>query len=81
MNGDKIYAVNKRQTVSFNPLKNELVRSHDYLDKSFERTLTVSIGYVRNVIKRTQANLRKISFKILNKTEVIFQATENSIKY
>ena len=58
-----------------------LVRSYDYLDKSIERILTVSIGYVRNVIKRTQANLRKISFKILNKTEVIFQATENSIKY
>ena len=58
-----------------------LVRSYDYLDKSFERILTVSMGYVRNVIKRTQANLRKISFKILNKTEVIFQATENSIKY
>ena len=58
-----------------------LVRSYDYLDKSFERILTVSIGYVRNVIKRTQANLRKISFKIPNKTEVIFQPAENSIKY
>ena len=58
-----------------------LVRSNDYLDKSFERILTVSIGYVRNVIKRTQANLRKISFKIPNKTEVIFQPAENSIKY
>ena len=58
-----------------------LVRSYDYLDKSFERILTVSMGYVRNVIKRTQANLRKISFKIPNKTEVIFQPAENSIKY
>ena len=48
LNYDKLYAASKRKTVSFHPLPKELVKSQNYLDKSFERTLTVSIGCVKN---------------------------------